>query len=133
MGLFDSIKKKEKPERRGDVQGKIRREVDVIPLEEDEIAKTINTPSIRYVRKLVITGFSDLGKVSQELQEGNIVLVDLSTLQKKPEAVSKIIEQLKGMTRAMSGSVAVVCKERLKLIVTPPDIKISTGLERTSK
>ena len=131
MGLFDSIKKgNEKPKRKPPSAvkkdaGPERKDVDVIPLEEDVITKEVIKPQIRYLRKIVVTSYSDLERISEELQEGNIILVDLTPLEVKPEILEKVAEQLKGMVNALDGQAAKVCKQEIKLILVPSDIRIA--------
>jgi len=76
MGLFDKIIKKEETKETKKELGTrkkrdVRREIDVVPLEEDVIAKTIVEPEIRYVKKVVVTSYTDLEKISEEIQAGN--------------------------------------------------------------
>jgi len=133
MGLFDSIKKKDekpRPARKPpeSVKKEVsapRRDIDVVPLEEDVLAKEIVKPQIRYLKKVVVTSYADLERISEELQEGNIVLVDLGPLEVKPEILEKVAEQLKGMVNALGGQAAKVCKHEIKLILVPSDIKIA--------
>ncbi len=133
MGLFDSLKKKEeRPARKPPVKtikkeasAAHRRDIDVIPLEEDVLAKELVKPQFRYLKKVVVTSYSDLERISEELQNGNIVLVDLSPLEVKPDILTKVAEQIKGMVNALDGSAAKICKHEVKLILTPSDIKIA--------
>jgi len=133
MGLFDGVfKKEEKPKPKSKqraikekVEGSVPSDVDVIPLEEDVIAKEIVRPQIRYVKKIIIMNYSDLERVSEELQQGNLVLVDLSSLESKPEILEKIVEQIKGMVSALGGTAAKICKKEIKLLLTPSDVKIA--------
>ncbi len=133
MGLFDSIKKKdEKPRPVRKPPASVKKEVssprhdiDVVPLEEDVLAKEIVKPQIRYLKKVVVTSYSDLERISEELQGGNIVLVDLGPLEVKPEVLEKVAEQIKGMVSALGGQAAKVCKHEIKLILVPSDIKIA--------
>ncbi|WP_297519284.1 cell division protein SepF [Thermococcus sp.] len=131
MGLFDSIKKgDEKPKRKPPSAVKKgvspeRKDVDVMPLEEDIITKEVIKPQIRYLKKIVVTSYSDLERISDELQEGNIVLVDLTPLEVKPEILEKVAEQLKGMVNALDGQAAKICKQEIKLILVPADIRIA--------
>ncbi|MBO8174788.1 MAG: cell division protein SepF [Thermococcus sp.] len=133
MGLFDKIIKKEEPKRkplksiRKEVEGTPRVDIDVIPLEEDELAKELIKPEIRYIKKIVVTSYTDLEKISEEIQEGNIVIVDLTPLESKTDVLEKVAEQIKGMVHALGGDVAKISKYEIKLIVTPPDIKIYKG------
>ncbi|KUH31285.1 hypothetical protein APY94_12625 [Thermococcus celericrescens] len=132
MGLFDSLKKKDekpKPKKKPPAVKKSvaapRRDIDVVPLEEDVIAKEIVKPQIRYLKKIVVTSYADLERISEELQNGNIVLVDLTPLEVKPEVLEKVAEQLKGMVGALGGQAAKICKHEIKLILVPSDIKIA--------
>ncbi|AHF79584.1 cell division protein SepF [Thermococcus paralvinellae] len=133
MGLFDKIIKKEEPKRnplnpiRKDVEGGSIADIDVIPLEEDELAKELVKPEIRYIKKIVVTSYTDLERISEEIQEGNIVIADLTPLESKPEVLEKVAEQIKGMVHALGGDAAKISKYEIKLIVTPPDIKIYRG------
>ncbi len=135
MGLFDSILKKDekKPKKNPEAvkeavtkkeENHLPRDVDVVPLEEDVLAREIVKPRFKYVKKIVVTSYSDLERISEELQEGNIVLVDLSPLEIKPDILEKVVEQIKGMTAALGGQVVKVCKGELRLLLTPEDVKI---------
>ncbi len=138
MGLFDSIVKKkpaeEKPKKSVPVKEvapakedktQAPRDVDVIPLEEDVLAREIVKPQVRYIKKVIVTSYSDLETISTELQNGNLVLVDLSPLEVKPDILEKVAEQIKGMTAALGGQVAKVCKNEIRLLLTPEDIKLA--------
>ncbi|AMQ18943.1 cell division protein SepF [Thermococcus peptonophilus] len=136
MGLFDSLKKKDikpavkPPSIKKEVTGQktpapSRTDVEVIPVEEDVLAKELVKPQLRYLHKVTITSYSDLEKVSKELQDGNIVLVDLTPLEKRPDVLEKVVQQIKGMVSALDGQAAKVCKHEIKLILLPSDIKIA--------
>ncbi|WP_457751069.1 cell division protein SepF [Thermococcus sp.] len=130
MGLFDSITKKEKAPKKkvpASVKKEVapRRDIDVVPLEEDVIAVELVKPQIRYVKKIVVTSYSDLERISEELQEGNIVIVDLTPLESRPDLIEKVAEQIKGMVNALGGQAAKICKHEIKLLLVPADIKIA--------
>ncbi|WP_297465875.1 cell division protein SepF [Thermococcus sp.] len=132
MGLFDSILKREERPRKKKPPSEVkksvsspRHDIDVIPIEEDVLAKEIIKPQIRYLKKVVVTSYADLERISEELQEGNLVLVDLSPLEVKPEVLEKVAEQLKGMVNALDGQAAKICKHEIKLILVPSDIRIA--------
>ncbi|USG99910.1 cell division protein SepF [Thermococcus argininiproducens] len=129
MGLFDKIIKKEEPKKELGAGRKrdVKHEVEVIPLEEDLIAKTITEPEIRYIKKIVVTSYSDLEKISEEIQVGNIIIADLTPLESKPEVLAKVVEQIKGITQALGGETAKIAKHEIKILITPPDIKIYKG------
>lgn len=130
MGLFDSLKKKEKnPKMKPPASIKKdvapRNDIDVVPIEEDVLAKELIKPQVRYLKKITVTSYSDLERISSELQEGNIVLVDLTPLEKRPDVLEKVAEQIKGMVSALGGQAAKICKAEIKLILVPEDIKIA--------
>ncbi|AEH23843.1 cell division protein SepF [Pyrococcus yayanosii] len=129
MGLFDKLKKGEAQRKpvasiRKDVKGKTP-DVELVPLEEDAIARELVKPQTRYIKKIVVTSYADLEKISSELQAGNIVIADLTPLESKTEILAKVAEQIKGMAQALGGDVAKISKCEIKLIITPSDIKIS--------
>ncbi|MDK2914711.1 MAG: uncharacterized protein PWQ79_1626 [Thermococcaceae archaeon] len=129
MGLFDSITKREKPQKKAPSAIKrevtSRHDIDVVPLEEDVIAAELVKPQIRYVRKIVVTSYSDLERISDELQGGNIVIVDLGPLESRPDLIEKVAEQIKGMVNALDGQAARICRHEIKLLLVPSDIKIA--------
>lgn len=131
MGLFDSLKKKDENIKRKPptaIKKEVatpRHDIDVVPLEEDVLAKELVKPRVRYLKKIVVTSYADLEKISEELQNGNIVLVDLTPLEVKQEVLEKVAEQIKGMVSALGGQAAKICKHEIKLILTPADIKIA--------
>lgn len=129
MGLFDKLIKKEEPKKELGAGRKMgaKREVEVIPLEEDLIAKTITEPEFRYIKKIVVTSYSDLEKISEEVQAGNIIIADLTPLESKPEVLAKVVEQIKGITQALGGETAKIAKHEIKILITPSDIKIYKG------
>jgi SepF-like predicted cell division protein (DUF552 family) len=130
MGLFDSLKKKEnkpkmKPPTSIKKEAAPRHDIDVVPIEEDVLAKELVKPQVRYLKKITVTSYSDLERISSELQEGNIVIVDLTPLEKRPDVLEKVAEQIKGMVNAFGGQAAKICKHEIKLIILPEDIKIA--------
>jgi len=130
MGLFDSLKKKEKKPKMktpASVKKEVapRHDIDVVPIEEDVLAKELVKPQVRYLRKITVTSYSDLERISSELQEGNILIVDLTPLEKRPDVLEKVAEQIKGMVNAFGGQAAKICKTEVKLILLPEDIKIA--------
>lgn len=130
MGLFDSLKKKEsKPKMKAPAEVKKevapRHDIDVVPIEEDILAKELVKPQVRYLKKISVTSYSDLERISSELQAGNIVIADLTPLYKRPDILEKVAEQIKGMVNAFGGQAAKICKEEIKLILLPNDIKIA--------
>jgi len=129
MGLFDSLKKKEKkPKMKADkVKKEVapRHDIEVVPIEEDVLAKELVKPQVRYLKKITVTSYSDLERISSELQEGNVLIVDLTPLEKRPDVLEKVAEQIKGMVNAFGGQAAKICKAEVKLILLPEDIKIA--------
>ena len=130
MGLFDSLKKKDEKlgkklpvSLKKEVQP--RSDIEVVPIEEDVLAKEIVKPQFRYLKKITVTNYSDLEKISAELREGNIVLVDLTPLEKRPDVLEKVAEQIKGMVNALDGQAAKICREEIRLVLLPSDIRIA--------
>ncbi|WP_297500180.1 cell division protein SepF [Thermococcus sp.] len=132
MGLFDSLKRKEEKPRRKipaslkkKEEAPARSDIEVVPIEEDVLAKELVKPQFRYLKKITVTSYSDLERISAELQEGNIILVDLTPLEKRADVLEKIAEQIKGMVNALDGQAAKVCRNEIKLILLPSDVRIA--------
>ncbi|AFK23279.1 cell division protein SepF [Pyrococcus sp. ST04] len=132
MGLFDVLKKtesqKKKPKLPVSVKDKVvetkSADVDLVPVEEDTIVKEIIKPKVIYVKKIVVSTYNDLKRVSEEVSAGNIVVVDLSPLESKQEILAKVAEQLQMSANTFGWGIASLCRETPKILITPPDIKI---------
>jgi len=129
VGLFDKLKKAEVQKKvPSSLKSRIKEEpseVELVPVEEEVLAKELVKPKVVYIKKIVISTHADLKRVSDELKSGNIVIVELTPLEQKPELLKKIAEQLMTTASIIGGDYAKICGSPLKVILTPPEIKIA--------
>ncbi|MFQ5997908.1 MAG: cell division protein SepF [Candidatus Bathyarchaeia archaeon] len=76
-----------------------------------------------YVKAVPLSEYSDISKIKDELQSGNVLIVKITPLAMKSiEDVKNAIDDLKTHVDAKGGDIARLGEERI--VVTPPPIKI---------
>ncbi len=101
------------------------RDVSQIKYEEDMLtSEKFFDYGITYVKTLRLRSLADVQKVSHELNEGNIVIGDISILNERdPLELKRTIDQIKGICRGIGGDVAGI-GDTMHVIITPSNIKI---------
>ena len=101
------------------------RDVSQIKYEEDMLtSEKFFDYGITYVKTLRLRSLADVQKVSHELNEGNIVIGDISVLNDRdPLELKRTIDQIKGICRGIGGDVAGI-GDTMHVIITPSNIKI---------
>jgi SepF-like predicted cell division protein (DUF552 family) len=101
------------------------RDVSQIKYEEDMLTtEKFFDYGITYVKTLRLRSLADVQKVSHELNEGNIVIGDISVLNERdPLELKRTIDQIKGICRGIGGDVAGI-GDTMHVIITPSNIKI---------
>jgi len=80
------------------------------------------------VQPVKLSSGEDLDRISEQLKEGNILLVNLSPLQSEdPEIARGIIDQLKGVCTGLKGDMAAVSEDIV--LVVPSFVKIVKASE----
>jgi len=79
---------------------------------------------VTYVKTLKLRSLADVQKVSHELNEGNIVIANISMLNERdPMELKRTVDQIKGICRGIGGDVAGI-GDTMHVIITPANIKI---------
>jgi len=91
-----------------------------LALEEEGIA--LGEPVERLVRVAEIYRYEDIGDLTTHVYNGNILLIDYTSLASDDLALKRITAELKSAVRDCGGDVAVVGKN--VLMATPAGIKI---------
>ncbi|WEU40786.1 MAG: cell division protein SepF [Candidatus Odinarchaeum yellowstonii] len=81
--------------------------------------------SERYIKVIHLYGLTDVEEVQNELESGNIIIVDISTLKKNGGGtieLKRAVEQMKGVVKVKNGDIAQFSEKYI--IVTPPGVKI---------
>jgi len=99
--------------------------------EEVPIMEVSETPSERglgeiepiYVKSMNLQGAGDVQEIANELQKGNIVIVDITPMMDEdPAELKRAIDQLKGITQGAGGDVGRLSES--KIIATPKFVRI---------
>lgn len=99
------------------------RDVDAVKYEEDILSEEFLEYGITYVKPVKLRGLADVQKINQELNEGNIVLGDITPLlNRDPQELKRAIDQLKGICRGIGGDIVGIGES--KILVTPTNIRI---------
>jgi SepF-like predicted cell division protein (DUF552 family) len=80
------------------------------------------------LRVAEVNTFEDLGPVVEEVYDGNMVLVDISSLSTDDTAMRRVANELKSVARDVNGDVAGVGKNMLA--VTPTGVFINRDILR---
>jgi SepF-like predicted cell division protein (DUF552 family) len=99
------------------------KDVDAVKYEEDILSEEFLEYGITYVKPIKLRSLADVQKVNQELNEGKIVLGDITPLlQRDPQELKRAIDQLKGICRGIGGDIIGIGES--KILVTPTNIRI---------
>ena len=99
------------------------KDVDAVTYEEDILSDEFLEYGITYVKPVKIRSLADVQRVNKELNEGNIVLGDITPLlTRDPQELKRAIDQLKGICRGIGGDIIGIGES--KILVTPTNIRI---------
>ncbi len=101
--------------------------------EEDELGEILEealkqedavTPKAKmYVKKIELRNEGDVAKILEELQEGNIVLINISPIKAQHKRLNLFLGKIKAYLVKNNGDIALVTNEIV--IATPKDVKIA--------
>ncbi|HDM22617.1 MAG: cell division protein SepF [Methanomicrobia archaeon] len=100
------------------------RGVEGIEYEEDILTgKDFLEFGITYVKPMMIRSESDVQKITKELNDGNIVLGNVTPLaERDPGELRRLVEQLKGICKGIGGDIVGIGDSRI--LVTPSNIRV---------
>jgi len=75
-----------------------------------------------YVKPIALEDDPDIKLVEDELNQGNIVLLNISPLSRSPAKLKKMVEDLKQYIMTINGDIARLDEE--KVLITPARVKI---------
>ncbi len=100
--------------------------VSEVPVMEVETANTVRAPSELepiYVKSMELRSLVDVQEVAEELKNGNIMILDISTLMNQDqEELKRAIDQIKGISQAIGGDIGRLTES--KVIATPRFVNI---------
>ena len=89
---------------------------------EMEDVDVMNEPADFYVKPINLQQESDLQAIEDELGKKNILLLNTSDIQKRPQTLKGIIDKLREHLGKINGDIARIDPE--KILVTPARVKI---------
>lgn len=111
MGVFDKL---------GKGLGMSSKELDVeeyMNAAEMENVDVMHEPADHYIKPVSLQQQSDLDLIKRELTEGNIILMNIAEMSKRPNTLKGLVEDLRGFVEKQNGDIARIDNE--KIILTP--------------
>jgi len=123
LALLDKLLRKKKKEETPSLMSEV-------PIAEVETSSLSSGPELEavYVKSMDLSGIADVVKISEEVSEGNILIIDISdVMQRNPEELKQAIEELKESARKIGGDIGKITDT--KIIMTPRFVKILSRKE----
>lgn len=89
---------------------------------EMEDVDLMHEPADHYVKPVALQEQSDVELIKKELDAGNIILMNIAEISKRPNTRNTLIADLKAHIEKINGDIAQIDNE--KVILTPGKIKI---------
>ncbi len=99
--------------------------------EEMENVDVMHEPADFYVKPFALQQESDVRIVQEELHKKNIILLNISELNKRPNTQKTLIESLKEYIGKIDGDIARIDED--KIMLTPAKVKIIKGRRKPKK
>ncbi len=99
--------------------------------EEMEGVDVMHEPADFYVKPFALMQESDLQTIQEELQKKNIILLNVSELNKRPNTQKSLIDSIKEYVAKIDGDIARIDVD--KILLTPTKVKIIKGKKKQSK
>ena len=98
---------------------------------EMEDVDVMHEPADHYVKPVSLQQQTDADLIKKELNSGNIVLLNITEMSKRPNTLKSIVDDLKGYADKIDGDIARLDAE--KILLTPGKIKIVKTKRAPSK
>lgn len=120
--IFKGKKEKESSRSKGGETSQFE-DIPVIEVSETRETKRVGEIEPILIKSIDLNSVVDVQEVSNELQDGNIVILNISPLMDEdPAELKRAVDQLKGITREMGGDVGRLSESRI--IATPELVRI---------
>src|SRR5271157_4764116 len=90
----------------------------------------MHEPAEHYVKPVALEQQEDVEQIKNELAQGNIVLMNIKEMAKRPNTLKSIVDDLKVNVEKINGDIARIDDE--KILLTPKKIKIIKTKKRAS-
>lgn len=98
---------------------------------EMEDVDLLHEPADMYIKPVTITSERDLEPIEAEVSKKNIILLDISELNKRPNTRNSIIASLKSFAEKINGDIGQIDENRV--LITPAKVKIIKRKKAGSK
>lgn len=98
---------------------------------EMEDVDLLHEPADMYVKPVTLTSERDVEPIEAEVSKKNIILLDISELNKRPTTRNTIITNLKAYVEKINGDIGQIDENRL--LITPAKVKIIKRKKAGSK
>ncbi len=98
---------------------------------EMEDVDVMHEPADHYVKPVSLQQQTDVDLIKKELSTGNIVLLNITEMAKRPNTLKSVVDDLKGYAEKIDGDIARLDAE--KILLTPGKIKIVKTKRAPSK
>ncbi len=82
----------------------------------------MHEPAEHYVKPVALEQQEDVEQIKSELAQGNIVLMNIKEMSKRPNTLKSIVDDLKESVEKLNGDIARIDDD--KILLTPKKIKI---------
>lgn len=89
---------------------------------EMEDVDLLHEPADMYIKPVTLTSERDVEPIEAEVSKKNIILLDISELNKRPTTRNTIISSLKAYVEKINGDIGQIDENRL--LITPTKVKI---------
>jgi SepF-like predicted cell division protein (DUF552 family) len=87
-----------------------------------DVGDAVNPPAKMYIKKKELRNDGDVELIAKELQQGNIMIIDITPLANQPNRLKVMIEKIKQIIGKLNGDLAALTDK--VIIATPTAIKI---------
>jgi len=91
----------------------------------------MHEPADHYIKPVALMQQTDLELIKKELSANNIVLMNITEMEKRPNTLKTAIDDLKVFVDKMNGDIARI--DENKILLTPAKIKIIKTKKATRK
>ena len=116
MGVFDKL---------GQTFGAQGKDMDLgeyMSAVEMEDVDVMHEPADMYIKPVSINSEDEVKSVEDEISKKNIILLDITELNKRPTTRSNVISELKRFTAKINGDIGQI--DQTRVLLTPAKIKI---------
>ncbi len=89
---------------------------------EMENVDVLNEPADMYVKPVNIVGEDDVKVIEDELDKKNIILLNTTEINKRPNTRNNIVTSLKAYVTKINGDIAQI--DEARILLTPAKVKI---------